>query len=78
MDRLIRHGPWTVETLELIAENPRLAASKLAPRLGREKRPFKADVRKLKNLGLTISHGVGYEISPRGRVVLESVRSRRR
>ncbi|MFP8878572.1 MAG: hypothetical protein VCE43_03450 [Myxococcota bacterium] len=35
-----------------------------------ETRVFKADVRKLKNLGLTISCEVGYEISPRGRAFL--------
>ena len=32
-----------------------------------EKRPFKADVRKLKELGLTESLRVGYRLSPRGR-----------
>jgi len=48
-----------------------VAASRLAPLLGRETRAFKADVRKLKALGLTISFDVGYEISPRGRAYLE-------
>ena len=28
--------------------------------------PFKLHVRKLKNLGLTISLGTGYRLSPRG------------
>ena len=37
----------------------------------RERLPFKADVRKLKNLGLTISLGVGYELSPRGQAYLD-------
>ena len=32
--------------------------------------PFKEDVRKLKNLGLTISLGVGYRLSPRGEAFL--------
>ena len=67
MDRLSRHGPWTAETLALIEQHPRTAASKLAPRVGRDTRPFKVDVRKLKKLGLTVSYEVGYEISPRGR-----------
>jgi hypothetical protein len=39
-------------------------------RLGRERLPFKADVRKLKALGLTISLDVGYRLSPRGEAVL--------
>ena len=35
--------------------------------MGRETAPFKADVRKLKELGLTESLEVGYRLSPRGR-----------
>jgi hypothetical protein len=38
--------------------------------VGREKLPFKRDVRKLKELGLTESLPVGYRISPRGRALL--------
>ena len=32
--------------------------------------PFKLDVRKLKGLGLTISLGTGYRLSPRGEAYL--------
>lgn len=32
---------------------------------------MKVDIRKLKALGLTISHDVGYEPSPRGTAYLE-------
>jgi hypothetical protein len=63
-------GPWTSETLDLIGKHPRVAASRLAARVGRETAPFKADVVKLKRLGLTQSFEVGYEISPRGRAFL--------
>ncbi len=70
MDRLSKHGAWTRQTLEIIAQNPRTAASKLAPMLGRETRPFKADVRKLKKLGLTVSFEVGYELTPVGKTLL--------
>ena len=66
-------GAWTRKTLALIDANPRTAASKLAARLGRETLPFKADVRKLKKLGLTQSFEVGYEISPRGRAYLVAI-----
>jgi hypothetical protein len=31
---------------------------------------MKVDIRKLKSLGLTISHDVGYELSPRGTAYL--------
>lgn len=65
-DEISPTGPWTRRTLGLIAKNPRVAASRLAERLGREKLAFKADVVKLKRLGLTQSFEVGYELSPRG------------
>ena len=39
--------------------------------------PFKADVRKLKELGLTESLTVGYRLSPRGRAVLDDLEARR-
>lgn len=71
MDRLSRHGPWTRATLRLIGKQSRVPAARLAEKLGRERPSFKADVRKLKKLGLTISHEVGYELSPRGRTLLD-------
>ena len=42
---------------------------------GRERHPFKTDVRKLKELGLTESLEVGYRLSPRGRTVLSRLES---
>ena len=71
MDARSQHGPWTRQTLGLIEQRPRVAASGLAKTLGRETQPFKADVRKLKKLGLTLSYDIGYELSPRGRAFLE-------
>ena len=68
-------GPWTAETLDLIARFPARRAPDLAEMVGRETKPFKLDVRKLKNLGLTISLKIGYELSPRGRAFLDSGRS---
>jgi hypothetical protein len=63
-------GPWTRQVLRLVAERPGVRAPDLAASLGRETLPFKRDVRKLKELGLTRSLPVGYEISPRGRAYL--------
>ncbi|HVK87400.1 MAG TPA: hypothetical protein VM513_24960 [Kofleriaceae bacterium] len=77
LSRLDRSAPWTRETLALIRKHPRVAASKLAAKLGRETVPFKVDVRKLKRLGLTQSFEVGYEVSPRGLAFLERSRRRR-
>jgi hypothetical protein len=59
LDRVSRHGPWTAVVLDLIAEHPGVRAPDLAARLGRETLPFKRDVRKLKELGLTESLEVG-------------------
>lgn len=64
--------PWTRQILRLIAGHPGTRATDLADTLGRERDDFKRDVRKLKTLGLTISLEVGYELSPRGRRVLEA------
>jgi hypothetical protein len=71
LDRASRHGPWTRQTLELIEANPEVRAADLAESVGREKLPFKTDVRKLKELGLTESLPVGYRLSPRGHALLE-------
>ncbi|MBA3263762.1 MAG: ASCH domain-containing protein [Thermoleophilaceae bacterium] len=74
LDRASRHGPWTHETLDLIAQRPEVRAADLAAAVGREKHPFKLDVRKLKELGLTESLEAGYRLSPRGRALLQLLR----
>jgi hypothetical protein len=71
LDRAARGGPWTGATLRLIGERPGVRAGDLAESVGRERLAFKADVRKLKELGLTESLEVGYRLSPRGRALLE-------
>jgi hypothetical protein len=77
LTKLDKPRKWTAETLAIIARQPRIAASKLAAALGRETAPFKADVVKLKKLGLTQSFEVGYEISPRGQAYVKSSRAKR-
>jgi hypothetical protein len=70
LDRASSYGAWTMETLRLIEENPATLAADIAALVGRERDPFKLDVRKLKGLGLTESLRVGYRLSPRGRAYL--------
>ena len=70
-----RDSPWTDRILTLIAANRGARAADLAGRVGRETRLFKADVRKLKELGLTESLDVGYRLSPRGQAILRRLRS---
>jgi hypothetical protein len=70
LDRAARDGPWTIATLRLIGDRPGVRAGDLAASVARERHPFKTDVRKLKELGLTESLEVGYRLSPRGRALL--------
>src|SRR5687768_14756384 len=67
LDAASREGAWTRTTLTLIRDHPAVRAPDLAAAVGRETLPFKRDVRKLKELGLTESLEVGYRLSPRGR-----------
>jgi predicted transcriptional regulator len=69
-------GPWTLDYLELIADNPGVLSTKLAKRVNVERDVFKRDVRKLKEMGLTESLEIGYRISPRGRAVLKHLSRR--
>ena len=62
--------PWTLRTLEIIEAHPGVRAGNLCGLLGLDKEPFKINVRKLKNLGLTESLEVGYRLSPRGQALL--------
>ena len=71
LDRASRSGPWTRATLAIIEANPARRAPDLAAELGRETAPFKRDVRKLKELGLTESLEIGYRLSPRGVALME-------
>jgi hypothetical protein len=74
LDGASPHGPWTDAVLRLIAARPGVRAGDLAESLGRERLPFKADVRKLKALGLTESLQIGYRLSPRGEAWLATRR----
>ncbi|RKQ92049.1 hypothetical protein C8N24_1888 [Solirubrobacter pauli] len=68
--------PWARDYLQAIADRPAVRAPDLAESFGRETAPFKRDIRKLKELGLTISLDVGYRLSPRGEAVLRALTPR--
>lgn len=72
LDRASAYGAWTRPTLRAIRDRPAVRAAELAESMGRERAPFKLDVRKLKALGLTISLEVGYRLSPRGQAYLDA------
>jgi hypothetical protein len=76
LDRASSHGPWTLAVLRAIAANPERRAGDLAAEMGRPRLPFKVDVRKLKELGLTESLPIGYRLSPRGAAVLAHLERR--
>lgn len=73
LDAASRRGPWTLATLRLIEENPGVVSRFLAPQIGMERDDFKVNVRKLKNLGLTLSLPVGYELTELGQAYLDSL-----
>ena len=73
MDDRSARGAWTRQTLGAIAAQPGRRAGDLAAACGCETARYKADVRKLKALGLTISLEVGYQLSPRGEVALAAL-----
>lgn len=71
LDKSGSSGPWTKQYLEILRDNPHVRAEDLATGIDVDKPTFKNNVRKLKKLGLTISHSPGYELSPRGHWVLK-------
>ena len=73
LDAVKASGPWTRGVLEWIRDHPHVVSTELAALLDRELLPLKVDIRKLKALGLTISHDVGYELSPRGAAYLDAL-----
>jgi predicted metal-dependent enzyme (double-stranded beta helix superfamily) len=76
MDNAGSHGPWTRAVLTQIADHPATVSTVLAGTLGWDRQDFKLHVRRLKQLGLTISLDVGYRLSPRGQAYLEHTRTR--
>ena len=70
MDAASKRGPWTRAVLEQIAGQPAVSSALLAADLDWDRPDYKLHVRRLKELGLTISLDVGYRISPRGAAYL--------
>lgn len=61
---------WTLETLELIEQQPGTRAAVLAEVFDWQTPRFKTQVRKLKALGLTLSLETGYTLTSRGNQLL--------
>lgn len=76
MDARSTRGSWTRDFLELIEQRPAELAELIGASIGWERTPFKASVRRLKELGLTESLPTGYRLSPRGQAVLDHLRRR--
>ncbi|MCZ6856241.1 MAG: hypothetical protein O7G86_20185 [Gammaproteobacteria bacterium] len=74
MDARSSRGPWTWRTLGLIRKHPGTRAATLAAEFGWETKAFKTNVRKLKQLGLTISLETGYQLAKRGEDLLSDQR----
>jgi len=69
-------GPWVLKVMRLIKQYPERRAGDLAEVMQMDKFDLKVNVRKLKNLGLTISHEIGYSLSPLGEIVMEGLQRR--
>jgi hypothetical protein len=76
LDARSTSGAWTEPVLSAIDAFPMAPAAALAAHVGFEKGWLKVNIRKLKALGLTISHHPGYELSPRGIAVLDNLKKR--
>ena len=70
MDRAGARGPWTASVLAQILSWPGVSSAVLAEEMGWVRADLKLQVRRLKELGLTISLDVGYRLSPRGEAYL--------
>ena len=73
LDKFSKLGNWTIAILKAIGDNPKLKAGDLAIKTGKEKDWLKLNIRKLKNLGLTVSHEPGYTLSPLGVYFLQNI-----
>ena len=69
--RAVERLPWGYDYLRAIRDRPEVRADELAASFSVEKRVFKPRVRRLKELGLTISLSPGYRLSPRGEAFLK-------
>ncbi len=66
---------WTLRVLEILSSHSGTRAGDLCGLVDQAKDDFKRNVRKLKNLGLTESLEIGYRLSPRGKALLDNLRS---
>ncbi len=73
LDKYSKKGNWTEIILRTIKAHPHMHAIGIARLTHFEKEWLKLNIRKLKNLGLTISHTVGYELSPLGKEFIEKL-----
>ena len=71
MDSRSKTGAWTRAALSLIGEHEGMVSTELAGVMQQPRMEFKADVRKLKALGLTESLETGYRLTPLGRRIAE-------
>jgi hypothetical protein len=73
LDANSKFGKWTNAVLNVIRNNPKKRAIELANMTGFPKEWLKINIRKLKNLGLTISFDEGYGLSLLGMEVLHRI-----
>ncbi|WP_420149200.1 hypothetical protein [Spirosoma sp.] len=77
LDTRSKQGSWTMNVLQAIQKHPHVHALGISALTGFDKDWLKLNIRKLKNLGLTISHTVGYEIAPFGELFLTKMKDQK-
>lgn len=60
LDSRAPNGAWTCRILEVLKAHPGIPAGDICDLVGQAKKPFKINVPKLMNRGLTESLGTGY------------------
>lgn len=73
LDGAAQIRPWTRQVMRMIAGQSGITAGEIAAVLNVEKDALKRKIRKLRELGLTVSLHRGYRISARGKAVLEAL-----
>ncbi len=70
-DKYSRSGAWTNNILKTLHENPKATSTELSLKTGKTREWLQLNIRKLKNLGLTVNHDPGYELTKIGKMLME-------
>ena len=70
-DNYSRNGAWTKDLLTTLHDNPSSTSTELSLKTGKTKEWLQLNIRKLKNLGLTVNNDPGYALTKIGNLLME-------